>query len=113
MVQQGAALPILYVVPHVTIRGVLYAQPVSRAGYSNVHLRHLGRCNDVPTEFYIVYFYDLCLHVSCWYSASVICVSSQLRSGVVLTYFRSVLTNANSRSGVEEDVNRNILFAVL
>jgi hypothetical protein len=53
VVQQVAALPIFYVVLHVTTRGVLYAQLASHAGYSNVYPRHLGRCNDVSTEFMI------------------------------------------------------------
>jgi hypothetical protein len=53
VVLQVAALPILYVVSYVTTAGVLHAQPVSHAGYSNVHPRHVGRCNDVSTEFYV------------------------------------------------------------
>ena len=44
VVLQVAALPMLSVVRYFTTSGVLYSQPVSRAGYSNVHPRHLGRC---------------------------------------------------------------------
>ena len=58
MVLQVAALPILCVVPHVTTRSVLYAKPVNHAGYSNVHPRHVGRCNDVSAEFRMFYFSD-------------------------------------------------------
>jgi hypothetical protein len=43
VVVQVAALSILYVVARITTRGVLYSQPVSHAGYSNVHPRHSGR----------------------------------------------------------------------
>ena len=43
VVLQVAALSILYVVPRVTTRGVLYSEPVSHAGYSNVPPRHSGR----------------------------------------------------------------------
>jgi hypothetical protein len=55
VVLQVAALPIMYVVPNVTIRSVLYAQPVNYAGHSNVYPHHLGRCNEVSTEFHIFY----------------------------------------------------------
>jgi hypothetical protein len=62
-----AALPILYAVLNVTTKGVLYSQPVRQTSYSNVHPRHLGRCNDVATQFHIFHFYDLwqglCLNI--------------------------------------------------
>ena len=44
VVLQVTALPILYVVRSFTTRRVLYAQPVSLAGYSDVYPRHLGQC---------------------------------------------------------------------
>jgi hypothetical protein len=40
VVLQVAAPPMSYVVHCVTTRGMRYAQPVSHAGYSNVHSRH-------------------------------------------------------------------------
>jgi hypothetical protein len=45
VVLQVAAVPILYVVRYFTTRSVLDVQPVSRAGYSSVHPRHLERCS--------------------------------------------------------------------
>jgi hypothetical protein len=36
--------------------GVVYAQPVSHGDYSNVHPCHLGRCNDVSTEFFFIVY---------------------------------------------------------
>ena len=58
VVIQVTTLHILYVVHNVTTKGVLYAQPVSNDGYSNVHPCHLGRCN-VSTDLHIFYFCDL------------------------------------------------------
>ena len=45
------AWPIVYVVCDFTTSGVLYVQPVSRAGYSNVSQRPWAVLNDVSTEF--------------------------------------------------------------
>jgi hypothetical protein len=44
VVLQVAVLPILYVIRTFTTWSVLCVQPVSLAGYSNVSLRHLDRC---------------------------------------------------------------------
>jgi hypothetical protein len=57
VVPQVAALPILYVG---TTRVVLYVQLVSHAGYSNVSLRHFGRCSTTfPRSLLSFIFSDL------------------------------------------------------